>query len=138
MSARTFRRTLPVLAAAVLTLGLGAACKKEEPTAAPGPEVARGGPPKAPASPGEALFAQKGCVRCHSIGEATAGGPKGKRMGPDLSTVGADTAHTPEWLATYVRDPHGQNPGSKMPKHDETKISEQEMETLVKYLSSLK
>ena len=138
MSARLFRRAPLSVAAAVLALALVAGCKKEESAPSPPLDKGSGAGAKAPASPGEALFAQKGCIRCHSAGGGTAGGPPGKRMGPDLSQVGADPTHTPEWFATYIRDPHGQNPGSKMPKHDETKISEQEMDTLIKYLSSLK
>jgi cytochrome c1 len=141
MSIQPVWRTPSVLTAAVLTLALGGGCQKEEPTPAPSPEVGKGGGPPRAASPGETLFAHKGCVRCHSVSSAagsTASGPKGKRMGPDLSQVGADPAHTPEWLAAFIRDPHGENPGSKMPKHDESKISEAEMETLIKYLSSLK
>ena len=143
MSACTFWRTRPVLAAAALTLALGGGCKKQEPTPAPPPTPAvgkGGGQPRA-ASPGETLFTEKGCARCHSGGggpAASAGGRSGKRMGPDLSKVGADPAHTPEWFASFIRNPHGQNPGSKMPKHDEAKISEREMETLVGYLSGLK
>ena len=138
MSVRPLRHA-PV-AIAVLALALGAGCKKEDAAPSPPLDKGSGAGPKPPGSPGEALFTQKGCVRCHSTGGAgeAAAGPKGKRMGPDLSKVGADPAHTPEWFASYVRDPHGQNPASKMPKHDETKISEQEMETLVAYLSSLK
>jgi cbb3-type cytochrome oxidase cytochrome c subunit len=142
MSTRPYLRTRAVLVAAGVALALAGGCKKEEEPVAtqtgnPAPEMKTGKLP----SPGELLFGQKGCVRCHSVGGPPAAGfagPKGKRMGPDLSKVGADPAHTPEWLAAYIRDPHGQNEGSKMPKHDESKISEQEMDTLVKYLSSFK
>ena len=137
MSAHSFLRTPTALqVVTLLVIGLGCGCKKEEPTPTPTPEV-KGGPSKAQ-SPGETLFAQKGCIRCHAISGAAVAGPPGKRMGPELTKVGADPEHTAEWLAGYIRNPHGQNPGSKMPKHDEAKISEQEMDTLVKYLSSLK
>ena len=141
MSPRPLWRTPAALATAAL-LALGAGCKKEEeyvpnPKGNPMPEVkGGGGPPRMP-SQGELVFGQKGCARCHSVG-GTSGGPPGKKMGPDLSKVGADPAHTPEWFAEFIRNPHGKNPESKMPPHDESKISEQEMATLVKYLSSLK
>ena len=145
MSTRPSWRTPFVLFA--LALALGAGCNKEKesvPNADGSPTAGgrgTGGPGGRMPSEGELLFGQKGCARCHSVGGpagAESGGPSRKKIGPDLSKVGADPAHTSEWLASFIRNPHGQNPGSKMPKHDEAKISEQEMETLVKYLSSLK
>lgn len=142
MSPRLWRRTPPVLAAAaLLALALGAGCKKEEeyvpnPKGNPMPNMAKGGAgPKMPPQ-GEILFGQKGCGKCHSVGAQDVG-PR-KKKGPDLATVGADPAHTPEWFAEYIRNPRSKNPESKMPPHDESKINDQEMATLVKYLGGLK
>lgn len=144
MSPRLPWRTPAALAAfTLLTLALGSGCKKEEDNVAnpkgnsmPEMKGPGGVPPRMP-SEEELLFAQKGCARCHTVGSAS-GGPPGKRMGPDLSKVGADPEHTPEWFAEFIRNPPAKHAGSKMPLHDESKISEREMATLVKYLSSLK
>ena len=145
MTPRPLRRTPPVLAAAaLLALALGGGCKKEEeyvpdPKGNPLPQAGKGGgggvPPKMP-SQGELVFGQKGCGNCHSIG-GQAAGPK-KKKGPDLTTVGADPTHTPEWFAEYIRNPRSKKPESKMPAQDESKINDQEMAALVKYLSGLK
>ena len=58
-------------------------------------------------------------------------------MGPDLTRVGADPSHTPQWLAEHVKNPRSQNPTSRMPAF-EGKISDQDLLALGTYLASLK
>ena len=84
------------------------------------------------------MFAGSGCAKCHTVGGTQMAGPKGKMGGPDLGKVGAEPEHTSEWLAAKIRDPQATKPQSRMPKHDEGKINEDDMKALVEYLSSLK
>jgi mono/diheme cytochrome c family protein len=80
---------------------------------------------------GKAAFNANGCARCHAVGG------QGGRMGPDLTRVGADPNHTPQWLAQHVKNPRSQNPSSRMPAF-EGKISDQDLLALGTYLASLK
>ncbi|HZO87345.1 MAG TPA: cytochrome c [Chthonomonadaceae bacterium] len=82
-------------------------------------------------SAGKAVYDANGCARCHAIGGA------GGRMGPDLSKVGAEPTHTPEWLVQHVKNPKSQNPASRMPPF-EGKISDKDLLALGAYLASLK
>jgi cbb3-type cytochrome oxidase cytochrome c subunit len=103
------------------------------------PQAGQGQPDTGPFAAGRKIFAGSGCAKCHSTGGTpTAGAKGGKQMGPDLSKVGSDPDHTTEWLAAKIRDPHVTKPQSRMPKHDEGKINENDMNALVEYLSSMK
>lgn len=119
-------------------VGLVLGCGKPDPTAPDAPVVA--GNPSAAGRPktGNAVF-DKNCLKCHSVsspGEA-AGGPKGKMGGPNLSKVAADPAHTPEWLAEHVKNPRQHKPMSRMPKF-EGKLSDEDIKSVVEYMSKLK
>jgi mono/diheme cytochrome c family protein len=78
---------------------------------------------------GKGLYAQK-CASCHSIGGE---GGKMANLGGKLDGVGAkrDAA----WLKAYIADPKSKMPEGKMPK---LKLSDQEIDDLVAYLSTLK
>lgn len=80
---------------------------------------------------GKAVYASNGCAKCHSLGG------QGGRMGPDLTRVGADTAHTPQWLIEHVKNPKTQNPASRMPAF-EGRINDTDLNALGAYLASLK
>lgn len=80
---------------------------------------------------GQNAYTTSNCARCHSIGG------QGGRMGPDLSHVGADPAHTPQWLADHVRNPKSHNPSSRMPAF-QGQVSEPNLNALGAYLASLK
>src|SRR5438876_882902 len=72
-------------------------CTKNENNAASAPGAAA---PSAANDPtliasGKTVFDANGCARCHS----------GGGRAPDLSHVGADPSHTPEWLAQHVKNP---------------------------------
>jgi cbb3-type cytochrome oxidase cytochrome c subunit len=58
--------------------------------------------------------------------------------GPDLGQVGADTAHTPQWLAEHIRNPKAHKPQSRMPPFGENKINDADMRALTDYLASLR
>lgn len=124
---------------AVLLLGfvlLTAGCDKPPPPADPPSSASLQMPADSSQPPGRRAFNKSGCMGCHTIGgQAGPGGPK--RKGPDLAAVGKDPAHTPEWLADYIRDPQAKNPESKMPPF-QGKISDDDFKTLVEYLASLK
>ncbi len=60
---------------------------------------------------GKTLFAQRGCVNCHSHEEfpgATS------TFGPDLTTVHKKIAST-KWLYTWIREPKRHSPRTRMP-----------------------
>jgi mono/diheme cytochrome c family protein len=80
---------------------------------------------------GRSVFDANGCARCHSIGG------QGGRMGPDLTRVGAEPGHTPQWLVEHVKNPKSHNPSSRMPAF-EGRISDRDLLALGSYLASLK
>lgn len=56
--------------------------------------------------------------------------------GPDLSKIGKE--HDKKWIAEYIRDPQSKNPDSKMPKQDEKKLSDKDLDTLAAWLAEQK
>jgi ubiquinol-cytochrome c reductase cytochrome b subunit len=76
---------------------------------------------------GQALFAEKGCYGCHTIGVA------GTPIAPDLSRVGA--RYPEPALARWLRDPAAQEPTRHMPKLE---MSEMEASALAAFLSTLR
>jgi len=81
------------------------------------------------ATGGETLFTRKGCVGCHILkGHPEADGT----MGPDLSKLyKAKPPYDRAELATFIRDPQVQRPGSAMPTIGLTKA---EAEAIAAYL----
>lgn len=78
------------------------------------------------AQAGERLFAEKGCIGCHSIGG------KGGNVGPALDQVAA--RRSPDWIMQHFRNPQSVSPGSVMPQFD---LSEQQIRALTEFLLSL-
>jgi mono/diheme cytochrome c family protein len=117
----------------VLAIGVGlvgVACAKRTPPPAATAPVA-----SADTAVGHQLFDQH-CAKCHHAGgEARTG--KGRPKGPDLSKVGADVAHTPEWIGEHIRNPQGHKPDSKMPAF-ESKLQPDEVKAIAAYLAALK
>lgn len=71
---------------------------------------------------GRALFAQKGCIGCHTVEGYAQGYSTGNPDYPNLTnfglrvTVGAGVLeNTPENLAKWIRDPQAVKPGNYMP-----------------------
>ena len=80
---------------------------------------------------GRAVFDANGCIRCHAVGG------EGGAGGPDLTRVGADAEHTPQWIVAHIKDPKAHNPRSTMPAFA-GKINDKDLLALGAYLSSLK
>ncbi len=76
---------------------------------------------------GEKVYMDKRCGACHAIKG------KGGKAGPDLGDIGAKPEV--ERLKNFMKDPKAVNPQSKMLPF---KGTEEELEALVRYLSSLK
>jgi nitric oxide reductase subunit C len=75
------------------------------------------------------VYAKK-CELCHSInGE----GGKKKDFGGPLDGIGSKRDEA--WLRAYIADPKSKIDGAKMPK---MKLTEEEMDAIVKFLLSLK
>lgn len=90
-----------------------------------------------PAADGFALFTAKGCAGCHTINGISAG-----NVGPNLTHVyarqcfaGCEFDMSPENLRTWLHNPPGVKPGSKMPN---LQLSGDEITKLVAYLETLK
>ena len=100
----------------------------------------RAAPPPAPGTPaaeGAELFASKGCGGCHTVQGVSEG-----KVGPDLthfsdrsSFAGSLFEMSPGNLTTWLRDPPGVKPGSKMPNLN---LSAEETAKLVAYLETLR
>lgn len=67
------------------------------------------------------------CLACHQVGGS------GGKVGPALDGIGS--RQTAEWLTNWIRDPLSVKPGTSMPK---LPLSDQELDEIVKYLTSLK
>jgi cytochrome c oxidase subunit II len=98
---------------------------------------------------GKEVFFQDGaaCQACHAIEGAVAedGTEALGRVGPDLTNIGdrpiigaGSLENTPENLADWIRDPQESKPGNEMPAFSESQISDEDLEALVAYLSSLR
>jgi ubiquinol-cytochrome c reductase cytochrome b subunit len=61
---------------------------------------------------GMKIYVQQDCAYCHQVlGEG------GRRVGPDISNLKAK-GRTPEYLASFVKDPQAQSRFAVMPKYD--------------------
>lgn len=98
----------------LLLFALLAACDRQTPSSDP---VVRG----------ERYFNGLGCVKCHAVGEA------GHPWGPDLTLIGF--RKSPEWLETWLKNPHGWNPKTVMPDFN---LSDEARKDVVAYLSAQK
>ena len=78
---------------------------------------------------GKTLFADQGCVGCHTI----AG--KGGKAGPNLTNEASRHADI-DWQIRHLKDPAKVTPGSTMPDYADLKASE--LQALAQYLVSLK
>lgn len=74
---------------------------------------------------GKAIFRKARCISCHLVGG------KGGPLAPDLEKIASKA--TPEWLVSYLLDPHGLQPGVKMPRYGFTK---QQAEQVTAYMKS--
>jgi mono/diheme cytochrome c family protein len=77
---------------------------------------------------GKAIYAKK-CRLCHAIGDDR--GAKADLGGP-LDGVGSK--RTEDWIRAYLADPKSRIDNAKMPK---IRLSEGEMDAVVKYMLSL-
>ncbi len=68
-------------------------------------------------SQGELRFRLMFCSTCHSLAVTRAGETKliGGDIGPELTKVGSKV--NPDWLVTWLRDPQGYLPHTKMPRY---------------------
>lgn len=82
--------------------------------AIPGPEL------------GQRLFAQKGCIGCHSVGG------RGGKVGPALD--GVAQRRTADWIVKHFRDPAAISPDTVMPKFN---FTESEIRALASFLTSM-
>jgi nitric oxide reductase subunit C len=80
-------------------------------------------------SPGAAVFQTKGCMNCHSLNGT------GGTFGPALDKIGAGM--TAEEIQTYIRNPKGVDPNSKMPSQKDN-LSERELAEVAGFLATLK
>ena len=72
---------------------------------------------------GRALFEEKGCIGCHSLGG------KGGTVGPALDEVGK--RRNPDWIVAHFRNPQAVTPGSVMPQFD---FTDEQIRALTEFL----
>lgn len=92
----------------------------------------------AAAMPGRRIFETTACINCHAVRGTAANG----RFGPDLThlmsraTLASGVAeNTAENLRVWLRNPDAIKPGSLMPA---MKLSDDELDSLVRYMQSLR
>jgi cytochrome c551/c552 len=83
---------------------------------------------------GKEIFDSVGCRACHAIAPDEVATPLGasKDWAPNLQRVGEKTSA--RFLYWWVLNPHGYNPGTRMPS---LRLSDEEARALVSYLLSL-
>jgi mono/diheme cytochrome c family protein len=115
-----------------LTIGIAApfAVLLTSAAAAPQGTVAKK-PTAAAIAAGKKVYQANKCANCHMINGV------GGKGGPDLSSEGLNTKHTPAWLEAEVKAPTSHKPDSSMPPFGD-KIKGADMSNLVAYLGSLK
>ena len=86
-----------------------------------------------PGPPGAQVFANNGCGGCHTLAAANAGGT----VGPDLDEVlpGQPEAEIEESIVEPEAKIAEGYPAGVMPQEFGTKLSEEELKELVKFLS---
>jgi mono/diheme cytochrome c family protein len=80
---------------------------------------------KADAEKGGEIFRRSRCVTCHAVDG------RGGTLAPELTHVGAKAS--PEWLYSWIRDPHRFQPKTLMPRF---RFTDEEVLHLAAYLSS--
>ncbi len=87
---------------------------------------------------GRALFADSGCIRCHSVPEGidtTDGMPELKQTAPSLAEAGA--RFRPEWLRDWILNPKSIRPDTNMPAVLHGVDSESDAMDIAAYISTL-
>ena len=85
------------------------------------------------ASQGELRFRQMFCSTCHSLAVTRAGETKliGGDIGPELTKVGSKV--NPDWLVTWLRDPQGYLPRTRMPRYG---LSDEDLYKVTQYITT--
>lgn len=97
---------------------------------------------------GKEVFFQDGaaCHACHTIDGAVAedGTEAVGEVGPNLTNIGdrpilgaGALENTPENLGQWIRDNQDVKPGNEMPEFSEDQLSDEDLDALIAYLSSL-
>jgi cytochrome c5 len=132
--------SLPVVAAFV-AVACGPTATSQPQSGPPADPRGAGGQPSAgatPSSPGQKVFLDQGCSRCHATpGEAASpqqGGPRTRA--PELAKVGGK--HDKAWISEHIRDAKKHSPMSNMPPYPEDKLPQKDLDTLAEFLAGLK
>ena len=74
------------------------------------------------------IYVQQDCAYCHQVlGEG------GRRVGPDISNLKAK-GRTPEYLASFVKDPQAESRFAVMPKYD---LKQEELLALADFMLAM-
>lgn len=79
---------------------------------------------------GASLYGESFCASCHAMQNA-AGNVVGGDLGPELTGIGSKVK--PEWLQSWLRDPHQYDPGTSMPRY---RWTDQQLALLATFLES--
>jgi mono/diheme cytochrome c family protein len=85
-----------------------------------------------PADPtaGASLYGESFCASCHATQNA-AGNVVGGDLGPELTGIGSKVK--PEWLRSWLRNPHEYAPGTSMPQY---RWTDQQLDLLTGFLAA--
>ena len=119
-------RTALIGLALTALLFIFAGCSKKDATS----DASGGASATASTAAGQTVF-NANCARCHAVNG------NGGNRGPDLSHTGAESTHTAQWLAEFIKDPKSKNPGSRMPPFGD-KIADGDLQAVSAYLAGLK
>lgn len=101
------------------------------PSTAPRTAVVTVAAAKAPDSAaGASLYGESFCASCHAVQNA-AGNVVGGDLGPELTGIGSKVK--PEWLQSWLRNPHEYAPGTSMPHY---RWTDQQVALLSGFLAS--
>jgi mono/diheme cytochrome c family protein len=146
------RSTLGFVGLALILSALGCNKNSDSPAGPTGPPPGTQGPPAGPSAEevlaklpggddvaaGKKIYVNTNCANCHKLGEAgSRPGGRGPR-GPDLTSVGADSEHTKQWIADHIRNPKTHKPQSRMPAYGPDKITDADLAVLAEYLAGRK
>jgi mono/diheme cytochrome c family protein len=67
---------------------------------------------------GNTVYREAQCIVCHITKEDSQGNPVGGIVGPDLRKIGNKVNQ--RWLVTFLKNPHGMQPNTKMPGYNFT------------------
>jgi cytochrome c551 len=78
------------------------------------------------------------CAKCHAQAGQPGGPGVGGSRGPNLNKIGAESGHTAEWLADFIRDPKSKRPDARLMPAFGGKLTDEQIKELAEWLAAKK